>query len=307
MKQFFKSIGGKILIICFAVLLVAAMGCGYHYYRYYQKPKFQNVTIELGSQLPDISAFMTQDAKAEKAKMLTPAAQIDLSQVGSQTLTFTHGRKAENITLTIVDTTAPTAVFHDVTADIGTMLSPEDFVSDVYDLTATTVEFAQPLIAPRSYGDASVELVVKDANGNLTLITTTPDTKYSYYGSGNIVVKAAYSIFKDNRSTGSEIIIESAIITSELSGQSTINLNVGDTYTEPTKPVIVLQNGNVDITDKATITYTITKKSDNSIYDKMFYINTNVADTYTIKYTITYGNYTNTLTKIININEKAQQ
>lgn len=166
MKQFFKSIGGKILIICFAVLLVAAMGCGYHYYRYYQKPKFQNVTIELGSQLPDISAFMTQDAKAEKAKMLTPAAQIDLSQVGSQTLTFTHGRKTENITLTIVDTTAPTAVFHDVTADIGTMLSPEDFVSDVYDLTATTVDFAQPLIAPKSYGDASVELVVKDANGN---------------------------------------------------------------------------------------------------------------------------------------------
>ncbi len=166
MKQFLKSIGGKICIICFAVLLVAGVGCGYHYYQYYQKPKFQNVTMELGSQLPDISAFLSKDAKSEKARMVTPADQIDLMLVGEQALTFTHGRKTETVTLTIVDTTAPTAVFHDVTTDIDTPLSPEDFVSDVYDLTATTVDFAQPLVTPTSYGDAAVELVVKDANGN---------------------------------------------------------------------------------------------------------------------------------------------
>lgn len=152
-------------------------------------------------------------------------------------------------------------------------------------------------------GSIVYEIYAKDASGNLTFIGSTPDTKYTYYGSGNIVVKTAYSIFKNNRSTGSEIIIESSVITSELSGESTINLKIGDTYTEPTKPVIVLENGTLDVTDKATITYTITKKSDNSIYDKMFYINTKIADTYTIKYTIKYGNYSNTLTKIVNITQ----
>lgn len=166
MKQFFKSIGGKILLICLAVLLLGAGFCGYHYYRYYQKPKFHNVTMELGSALPEISAFLTDHAKPEKAVLVTPKEQIDLCLVGDQTLTFAHGKKTESVTLTIADTTAPTAVFHDVTADIDTPLTPADFVSDVYDLSTTTVDFKTPLVQPRSYGDATIEVVVTDAYGN---------------------------------------------------------------------------------------------------------------------------------------------
>ena len=166
MKQFFKSIGGKILLICLAVLLLGAGFCGYHYYRYYQKPKFHNVTMELGSALPEISSFLTEHAKPEKAVLVTPKEQIDLCLVGDQTLTFAHGKKTESVTLTIADTTAPTAVFHDVTADIDTPLTPADFVSDVYDLSATTVDFKTPLVQPRSYGDATIEVVVTDAYGN---------------------------------------------------------------------------------------------------------------------------------------------
>jgi hypothetical protein len=185
-----------------------------------------------------------------------------------------------------------------------------DYITSLFDKLFTEEDTKQEEIAKRiAYNNSNIgsivyEIYSKDSSGNLSLITTTSDTKYQYYGNGNIVVKTAYSIFKDNRSSGSEIIVESSIITSELSGSSTINLNVGDTYTEPDKPVIVLENGNVDVTDKATITYTITKSSDNTVYDKMYYISTKVADTYTIKYKITYGNYTNTLTKIINVKEK---
>lgn len=156
-------------------------------------------------------------------------------------------------------------------------------------------------------GNIVYEVYSKDSNGTLTLITTTSDNKYQYYGSGNIVVKTAYSIFKANRSSGSEIIVESSIITSELNSSSTINLNVGDEYVEPEKPVIVLENGNVDVTNKANITFSIVKSSDSTVYDKMFYINTNKEETYTIKYTIKYGNYTNTLTKIVNIKNKVAE
>lgn len=168
MKKFLKSTGGIICIISLAVVLLAAAYCGYHYYQYYQAPKFQNVTIEFGTQLPDISAFLTQHAKPEKVSMITPVSEIDLNHVGEQTIVFAQGKKEESVTLTIVDTTAPTATFHDVTADIDTPLTPEDFVSEIHDLSETTVAFSETLVHPKSYGDATVELVVTDAYGNQT-------------------------------------------------------------------------------------------------------------------------------------------
>lgn len=149
-------------------------------------------------------------------------------------------------------------------------------------------------------GTIVYEIYSKDSSGNLTLIGTTPDTKYEYYGNGNIVVKTAYSIFKDNRSSGSEIIVEAAIITSEINGESTIELNINDEYIEPNKPIIVLENGSVDVTDKSNISFTITRKSDNSIYNSVN-IDTSKEETYVIKYTVSYKNYTNTLSKIVNI------
>lgn len=201
-----------------------------------------------------------------------------------------------------------------------------NYLNDLFTKLFTNEEQRQKELNTRiNYNNSNIgsiiyEIYSKDSAGNLTLIGTTSDTKYTYYGSGNIVVKTAYTIFKDNRSTGVEITISSpiipsqneqgsedtshnnqSIISSEINGSSTINLNVGDTYTEPTKPIIVLENGTTDVTDKATITFVITKKSNNAIYDKMYYISTLVPETYTIKYTVKYGTYTNTLTKVINI------
>ena len=166
MKNFLKSTPGKICIIALAVLLLAAAGLCGHTYWHYQLVKFKNVTIELGEELPELSAFMTENAIAEKVRMVTPAEDLDLGTVGQKSITFAHGSKTETVTLTVQDTTPPTAKFQDVTADIGTVLKPEDFVIEVFDLSETTVEFAQPLTQPDSYGDVSVDLVVTDACGN---------------------------------------------------------------------------------------------------------------------------------------------
>lgn len=150
-------------------------------------------------------------------------------------------------------------------------------------------------------GTIVYEIYEKSQDGTLTLIGTTDKTSYDFNGNGNIVVKTAYTIFKDNRSSGSELIVEGNIITSELNESSTIELKIGDTYTESKKPVIVLENGITDVTDKAKITKTIIRGSDKSEFDQTFKITTTTADTYTIKYKIVYGNYTNTLTQIINV------
>lgn len=150
-------------------------------------------------------------------------------------------------------------------------------------------------------GNIVYEIYSKDTNGNLTLLATTSDTKYEYFTSGNIVVKTAYSIFKDNKSDGASLTVESNIITSELTTPDIIDLNIGDNYIEPEKPVVVLQNGNVDITNDANISISITKKSDNTVSDKIYYITTITEEVYIVKYTITYGNYSNTLTKTINV------
>ena len=78
-------------------------------------------------------------------------------------------------------------------------------------------------------------------------------------------------------------------------------MSVGEDYIEPTKPVIVLQDGITDVTSLATITYTVMRNSDGQVYNNVSYINTKVPETYTITYHVKYGDYTNTLTKIVQI------
>ena len=168
MKKLLGTKGGKICVICAAFLLLAGALCGYWGYRYYQLPKFQNITIELGQALPPIADFLTEHADPEKARFLTDPAQIDLSAVGEQTLRFLHGRKEESVTLTVVDTTPPQVAFRDVVTDIKHQPKPEDFVEQAQDLSAVTISFAEPLAQPKSYGNATVEVVVTDAYGNAT-------------------------------------------------------------------------------------------------------------------------------------------
>lgn len=165
-----RNTGGKILIVCAVIFLLAAIigeGC---YSRWYDRqPKFKDVTIELGSELPKMNAFLTDNAKPNRVGMLTSPDQIDISKAGQQTLTFIHGAKEETVTLTVVDTTAPKVVLQDVTAAIGTELKPEDFVVEITDLSETTVAFAEAMTKPDSYGDVTVSILVTDASGNETV------------------------------------------------------------------------------------------------------------------------------------------
>ena len=156
----------RVTLTVLGTLVLVALGCCrvYENWWLYQQPKFQSVTIELGQEIPGIEAFLTEYADPDRVSMVSDP--VDPAAVGIHPLVFRHISKEEQVTLTILDTTAPTAEFHDVVAVLGQELKPEDFVSDVFDLAETTVSFAQPPAIPRSYGDYHVEVQVADANGN---------------------------------------------------------------------------------------------------------------------------------------------
>ena len=187
-----------------------------------------------------------------------------------------------------------------------------DYINNLFSQLYSNEKTRQNEINDRlSYNRKNIGTIVynvytKDESGNLNLITTTSNTNFTYpvTGTTTFVVKSTYTIFKDNMSSGAEFTVQnenSSIISSEINGDYTVVLNVGDEYVEPTKPVIVLQDGITDVTSLATITYTVMRNSDGTIYDSVSYISTSAPETYTITYHIKYGDYTNTLTKIIQI------
>lgn len=159
-KKLLPMIGG-------AAAVALALGClgGYSIWRY-QQPKFHDLTIELGQPLPPVEDFLTPYAKAKKATLTTPTEEIDLSAAGKYSLSFTHGKKAETVYITVSDTTAPVLKLRDITVDIDTKPTPEDFVEEVIDLAPVELSLAQPLDDPETYGDVTVEIIATDASGN---------------------------------------------------------------------------------------------------------------------------------------------
>ena len=190
-----------------------------------------------------------------------------------------------------------------------------DYINNLYSKLYTDEETKQKYLNERleynknNIGTLTYDIYTKDENGNLTLIATTDSTNYTVNitNTTTFVVKASYSIFKNNASDGAEFTVTkvpTSVISAEINGETTIELNVGDTYTEPSNPVIVLENGINDITSESNITYTIMRNSDNRLLNDLSQIDTSKEENYTITYHVVYGTvYKTTLTKIIKVSD----
>ncbi len=163
-----KTSKGKILLTVGIILILAAIGAfGAYEYHYYSLQKFHDVTIELGEEFPDISEFLTADAKPENVSFVTDTDGVDISCVGNVEVTLKQGFKEETVILSVVDTTAPVVVFVDeTTKNIDYELNPEDFVISIDDLSDTTVSFAEEPDDTDSYEDKELTVIVTDASGN---------------------------------------------------------------------------------------------------------------------------------------------
>ena len=133
----------------------------------YSRPRFHDLTVELGTETINIEAFMTEFANAKNAGIVTDLSTVDISSVGSIPLTLRSGSRNETVTLTVEDTTPPKVEFIprlEKTPDYQP--DPNDFVASCYDLSQVTTYFVGNVVVPLNYEDQSVTVVVEDAYGN---------------------------------------------------------------------------------------------------------------------------------------------
>lgn len=167
MKKFLKSAWGIVCMVLAGHLILGAAAVTANQLWYNDQAKFRDVTVELGTQQVDIDQFFTQYAKPEKTAFVTELSADMLSQAGDVSVTLRQGRLEETVTLHIIDTTAPVAQF--VTERMepaGYVPVPEDFVTEVTDLSETKIFFAEEPRIPDDYRDLELTIVVADAHGN---------------------------------------------------------------------------------------------------------------------------------------------
>lgn len=167
MKVFLKSAWGIVCIVAVSLTVLGAAAVAGNQLWYNAQTKFQDVTVELGTEQVPIEQFFTQYAKAEKAAFVTKLTAEQLAEAQDIPVTFRHGRQEETVTLHIVDTTAPTVEFLTHRSEpSGYVPVPEDFVVSVSDLSETALSFAETPQIPNDYQDLALTVVVTDAHGN---------------------------------------------------------------------------------------------------------------------------------------------
>ena len=150
-----------------AVVLVVAIAFGaISFFRIGEK--FKDVTVEAGTQQVRIDDFLNKGLYKPFSKIISGISDVDLNKAGDYPLRMSMAGKEEDVTLHVVDTTAPKVEFNDVTKFVGYKPDVNDFVSSVEDYSETTVEFASELPSTKQYSTNTVTVVVRDAYGNET-------------------------------------------------------------------------------------------------------------------------------------------
>lgn len=137
------------------------------------KPKFQSVTVDVGTQTLEIDPFLTEYASAEQASFVTDPETVNLNAVGEQSIQLQYGSRTETVTLTIQDTMAPQLSVQDLTLPLGTELTAEAFVTDLFDHSDVTLEIVKPAVVPVDYSAQPVEIIATDSCGNQSRATCT--------------------------------------------------------------------------------------------------------------------------------------
>ena len=122
------------------------------------------LTVEAGSPMPPASAFFPDSSQTVLYQ--SGADAVNMDKPGRYNLTITNGAMKHNATLEVKDTVAPTATVQDVTIFVPGTVQPEDFVTDIQDVTPVELRFEK---APdTSEGTRPVVILLEDLGGNVT-------------------------------------------------------------------------------------------------------------------------------------------
>ena len=200
-----KNTGRRFLItavILLSVVLLALIG----WLMALQQPG-PELTLEAGSPLPQVSDFLP-DAGSD-ACFVDDVSGIDMNIPGQHTLRIADGLMRYSATLTVQDTTPPTATAKEATVMYPNTVAPEDLVADIQDVSSVTVAFAgQPDFSQP--GQQTVSLVLTDASGNTAsldaAVTVLKDTQapvisgvksITVYAGGTVAYRNGVSVTDD--------------------------------------------------------------------------------------------------------------
>ena len=211
------------------------------------------VRLETGSAIT-LQAFFEEIP--EDAALVTDVSGIDTSVPGTYPLVISYGGKEEDVTLTISDTTAPSATAVSQSIYLGKELpSAEDFVTDVYDLSGNvTIDFKE---IPDKFtaGCADVTIVLFDSYGNSSEVVSQLDviddcTGPTIYAPNSISLMVgeeidleAWVTATDDYDTDPEIFIDTSCVNFSKIGAYTLAYVALDDAGNPTRkeiPVTIL-------------------------------------------------------------------
>ncbi|MGE5455811.1 MAG: immunoglobulin-like domain-containing protein [Ignavibacteriales bacterium] len=158
-----KKLTRNILIVMTISSIVVV---GYFFY-IAMRPKFKDLTIELGTDKVSLSNFLTSDACKDHAKVITDLTKVDFSKVSETNIKLSHKGKVETVKLKIVDTKAPVVEFQNISRYSGYKVNADDFIVDKKDSSEMNITATQ-IKDTTEYKDYVVEVTVKDKYGNKT-------------------------------------------------------------------------------------------------------------------------------------------
>ena len=162
-----KSGAGKkvaVTIILLILFLAIAGGC-YAYVKF--SPKFNDVTIELGTETVTIDQFLKENTDASKASFITDIATIDYTKAGSHEIELKYEDVTQKAMLNIVDTVAPVVEFQNVDKYVDYELNADDFIKSKTDLAEMTASIVNPPEID-GIGTYDITVEVRDASNNVT-------------------------------------------------------------------------------------------------------------------------------------------
>ena len=176
----------KMIFVLIIVLLIAAVGVGVYIFLNMSNSSTpivsvtpKEVTLEAGSSIStNIEDYATFNGISSSSCSLDTSNITDTNIVGSSyVFTITCNNVDYTGTIKIVDTTAPEVVLQQVTVQVGSEVTPEDFIDDCTDASgACTYEFSDPDVVAGYVNTAAnyhVDILVKDSAGNEVTVTGT--------------------------------------------------------------------------------------------------------------------------------------